>query len=223
MKQKNNTKNNKINKIIVLSIIIILIIIIIIKIFTNNNVNSDFSSQIELFVNDVESEVQYALKNRTNTELIITDEERINFALAYIKNNKEKYKNDIVKEVSNIEYDNYGSNYYTHDHIKKEVVQNIVFEIFGIENIDVTKYKFYNIKLDKIALIITNSESLSKSNFVIENIEKGKNNTYKVKIKYTNLTYEDKKTSNYYMNYILKYDKKNQENKFKIIEVTRDK
>lgn len=223
MKQKNNTKNNKINKIIVLSIIIILIIIIIIKIFTNNNVNSDFSSQIELFVNDVESEVQYALKNRTNTELIITDEERINFALAYIKNNKEKYKNDIVKEVSNIEYDNYGSNYYTHDHIKKEVVQNIVFEIFGIENIDVTKYKFYNIKLDKIALIITNSESLSKSNFVIENIEKGKNNTYKVKIKYTNSTYEDKKTSNYYMNYILKYDKKNQENKFKIIEVTRDK
>ena len=223
MKQKNNTKNNKINKIIVLSIIIILIIIIIIKIFTNNNVNSDFSSQIELFVNDVESEVQYALKNRTNTELIITDEERINFALAYIKNNKEKYKNDIVKEVSNIEYDNYGSNYYTHDHIKKEVVQNIVFEIFGIENIDVTKYKFYNIKLDKIALIITNSESLSKSNFVIENIEKGKNNTYKVKIKYTNSTYEGGKTSNYYMNYVLKYDKKNKENKFKIIEITRDK
>ena len=135
-------------------------------------------------------------------DVSLTEENKVDFAVRYIIDNKNIYKDSIDVQDKKDYYTYDDTLYYNFGKVSQEFINNIVNNFFSDFQINIQEYKFYN--NGYIELNFEPIEHLWYDNKKILNIEKVENKLYNIYMEYSRVINDSENI--FYVEYILTYD-----------------
>lgn len=174
---------------IIMCLFIILIVCLLIITNNLNYVKTDSKNYIlqenlEKFINKMDK-TYFASQCFNKEKIIFENEEMIDYAIEYIILNYEKYSSKVLNLEKEFIYEENDSTYSSIGYVDKSVVQEVILEFFGVEDIDFTTHKFYDIKSDFLALVpMINDNVIKFKSKSIEDFSITSKNEITVNVKY---------------------------------------
>ena len=142
---------------IIMCLFIILIVCLLIITNNLNYVKTDSKNYIlqenlEKFIDKMDK-TYFASQCFNKEKIVFGNEEMIDYAIEYIILNYEKYSSKVLNLEKEFIYEENDSTYSSIGYVDKSVVQEVILEFFGVEDIDFTTHKFYDSKSDFLALV----------------------------------------------------------------------
>lgn len=114
----------------------------------------------------------------------LSEETKIEVVLSYILNNIDVYKNQIIVLKQEFTYEQDEEIYTTNCYVDVSFISKIAKEYFDINNVDITKSKYYDYNTGFVALVSTSVDSLKIEEKNCLLMEKVNDKECKVKVEY---------------------------------------
>ena len=174
---------------IIMCLFIILIVCLLIITNNLNYVKTDSKNYIlqenlEKFIEKMDK-TYFASQCFNKEKIVFGNEEMIDYAIEYIILNYEKYGSKVLNLEEEFIYEENGSTYFSIGYVNKSIVQEVILEFFGVEDIDFTTHKFYDSKSDFLALVpMINDNVIKFKSKSIEDFSITSKNEITVNVKY---------------------------------------
>lgn len=174
---------------IIMCLFIILIVCLLIITNNLNYVKTDSKNYIlqenlEKFIDKMDK-TYFASQCFNKEKIVFGNEEMIDYAIEYIILNYEKYSSKVLNLEKEFIYEENGSTYFSIGYVNKSIVQEVILEFFGVEDIDFTTHKFYDSKSDFLALVpMINDNVIKFKSKSIEDFSITSKNEITVNVKY---------------------------------------
>lgn len=174
---------------IIMCLFIILIACLLIITNNLNYVKTDSKNYIlqenlEKFIDKMDK-TYFASQCFNKEKIVFGNEEMIDYAIEYIILNYEKYSSKVLNLEKEFIYEENDSTYSSIGYVDKSVVQEVILEFFGVEDIDFTTHKFYDSKSDFLALVpMINDNVIKFESKSIEDFSITPENEITVNVKY---------------------------------------
>lgn len=174
---------------IIMCLFIILIVCLLIITNNLNYVKTDSKNYIlqenlEKFIDKMDK-TYFASQCFNKEKIVFGNEEMIDYAIEYIILNYEKYSSKVLNLEKEFIYEENDSTYSSIGYVDKSVVQEVILEFFGVEDIDFTTHKFYDSKSDFLALVpMINDNVIKFESKSIEDFSITPENEITVNVKY---------------------------------------
>ena len=174
---------------IIMCLFIILIVCLLIITNNLNYVKTDSKNYIlqenlEKFIDKMDK-TYFASQCFNKEKIVFGNEEMIDYAIEYIILNYEKYSSKVLNLEKEFIYEENDSTYSSIGYVDKSVVQEVILEFFGVEDIDFTTHKFYDSKSDFLALVpMINDNVIKFESKSIEDFNITPENEITVNVKY---------------------------------------
>ena len=174
---------------IIMCLFIILIVCLLIITNNLNYVKTDSKNYIlqenlEKFIDKMDK-TYFASQCFNKEKIVFGNEEMIDYAIEYIILNYEKYSSKVLNLEKEFIYEENDSTYSSIGYVDKSVVQEVILEFFGVEDIDFTTHKFYDSKSDFLALVpMINDNVIKFESKSIEDFSITSKNEITVNVKY---------------------------------------
>ena len=174
---------------IIMCLFIILIVCLLIITNNLNYVKTDSKNYIlqenlEKFIDKMDK-TYFASQCFNKEKIVFGNEEMIDYAIEYIILNYEKYSSKVLNLEKEFIYEENGSTYFSIGYVNKSIVQEVILEFFGVEDIDFTTHKFYDSKSDFLALVpMINDNVIKFESKSIEDFSITPENEITVNVKY---------------------------------------
>lgn len=166
----------------------------------NEKEETYFESEIWQSIDRVDSILLDCMSCSGNYNL--TEENKVDFIIRYIIDNKNNYTNDINIENKEDYYTYQDTLYYNFGKVTEDFIINMIYNFFYTFNYEIKNYKFYN--NGYIELNFEPIEHLWYDNKKILNVEKVDDKVYNVYVEYNREINE--KNHTFYVEYIINYD-----------------
>lgn len=133
-------------------------------------------------IKDIDKSLLSVLLMNDKTE--ITDDFMIDFAITYIIRNTKLFNEKIVDLNKQFVYEEEETEYYSIGYVDKEVVKNIIFDTFGVEDIELKNHKFYDLNSDFMALVPNILDEINYENSEFISLTQTGSNEYVAVVKY---------------------------------------
>lgn len=134
-------------------------------------------------------------------------EEKLDFANAYIIQNFKSYKKEIKYLEKDFCFYTNDTQIYSVGYVDKELIKQIIFEIFGRCDIIFKGYKFYDEENDLVALVPFFMENTGYEKVDMVKLNPKEKNIYTLTLKYTR-SFENI-TNSFFVDYIIKKEGEN--------------
>lgn len=135
-------------------IIFFLFIFLCIGSISNNEINVNNNNVInEMDIFNYILEIDDILLDIGTDEKELSKENMINFAVQYILNNYDKYASKIYNINDEFYYEEECTKYFSQGYVNIELIDEIINNFFGKQNIDLKSHAYYNKEIDKFALV----------------------------------------------------------------------
>ena len=174
---------------IIMCLFIILIVCLLIITNNLNYVKTDSKNYIlqenlEKFIDKMDK-TYFASQCFNKEKIVFGNEEMIDYVIEYIILNYEKYSSKVLNLEKEFIYEENDSTYSSIGYVDKSVVQEVILEFFGVEDIDFTTHKFYDSKSDFLALVpMINDNVIKFESKSIEDFSITPENEITVNVKY---------------------------------------